>query len=142
MKYHFKRGFFDWVRKFISGPFVLVVLVPIVILDAFVELHHQVGFRLLGIKRVKRSDYVRIDRHRLSYLTPAQKVFCMYCGYANGLLHYASHIAAETEAYWCGVMHEQKPQESFNHPSHHKYFIAYGDKEAYQREIERAKSEH
>lgn len=140
MKYHYDRSFTGWVRKFLSGPFTLAMIVPLVFLDVCIEIYHHTAFRLLGIPRVRRWDYIRIDRHKLSYLTPAQKVFCAYCGYANGLLPYAAKIAAETEKYWCAIMHRTRPGDSFKSPPHHETFLAYGDRESYERAIQRAKS--
>jgi hypothetical protein len=114
------------------------MLPPLVLLDITLEIYHHIGFRLLGIPRVPRWDYIRIDRHRLTYLTPAQKVFCAYCGYANGLLPYAAKIAAETEKYWCAIMHQVSDDDSFVIPAHHESFLKYGDKETYENEISRA----
>jgi hypothetical protein len=54
----------------------------------------------------------------------------MYCGYANGLLHYASAIAGETEKYFCGIKHQSDP--NFIEPPHHKNFVKYGDEEAFR----------
>ena len=39
----------------------------------------------------------------LAYLDPIAKINCAYCGYANGLLHYFSAIAAQTENFWCSI---------------------------------------
>lgn len=55
----------------------------------------------------------------------------MYCGYANGVLHYTSVIAGETEKYWCGIKH--KSDAEFIAPHHHNEFIDYGDEEAYRK---------
>jgi len=35
-----------------------------------------------------------------------QKLNCVYCGYANGVITYAKSIAGETERYWCPVKHK------------------------------------
>jgi hypothetical protein len=45
----------------------------------------------------------------------------MYCGYGNGLLHYASQIAGATETYWCNIHHEQ--DEGYLAPEHHQHFL-------------------
>ena len=58
------------------------------------------------------------------------KLGCVYCGYANGLLPYASQIAAKTESYWCGIKHEK--YANFEEPKHHNKFINYGDKKTYK----------
>ncbi len=116
------------------------MIVPLVVLDACLELYHQVTFRLLDIPRVPRWDYIRVDRHKLSYLTPSQRFFCAYCGYANGLLRYAARIAAESETYWCAIMHKTTPGDSFKVPEHHANFLPYGDEAAYKAARERAKN--
>ena len=54
----------------------------------------------------------------------------MFCGYANGLVQYFGVIAARTEEYWCGIMHEKK--KGYIPPEHHKDFIPYADKEAFK----------
>ena len=85
------------------------------------------------IEKVKRSTYILImDRNKLQYLTPFQKVGCMYCGYANGLLVYLKEISGLTEKYWCGIMHENIP--GFKQPEDHitKEFAKFGDKQDFE----------
>ncbi len=67
---------------------------------------------------------MRIDRHKLAYLSPLQKLNCVYCGYANGVLGFAREVAARTEQYWCPIQHETPPEAP-----HDRYprFVAYGD---------------
>ena len=101
-----------------------------VIFDISLEIYHQVCFRLYSIPLISRSAYIRIDRYRLGYLTWEEKLDCLYCGYANGLVHYASVIAAETEKYWCGIKHRK--EAGFHPPAHHRYFLSYGDEAAFQ----------
>lgn len=79
---------------------------------------------------VKRSAYIRIDRQKLSYLNLIQKLNCMYCGYANGLLKYGAEIAARTEQYWCGIQHEKTGD--FIIPEHHRDFTEFGDKNGFE----------
>lgn len=103
------------------------MIVPLVCTDVLTEIYHRVCFPLYGLKCVNRSRYIKIDRHRLKYLNPIQKLNCAYCGYANGWLHYASIIAAETERYWCGIQHQAN--DTFIAPKHHQDFLIYGDAE-------------
>lgn len=110
-------------------PFIWMVFIPLVILDVFISLYHLITFPIYGFKYLKRVDYVLIDRHKLKYLNLWQKLNCVYCGYANGLLKYALKIAAMTEKYWCGIRH--KSRDGFNEPNHHKDFIDYDDEEAF-----------
>lgn len=121
-----ERHFFN----IISLPIIFSVFIPIIILDIWVEIYHRVCFILYGLKYVKRSDYIKIDRQKLDYLRWYQKLGCAYCGYANGLVGYWTEIGARTEQYWCGIMH--KKSENFKAPKHHRNFVKYGDKDEFE----------
>ncbi len=73
-----------------------------------------------------------IDRHRLSYLNAFEKLSCVYCGYGNGLLAYASEIASRTEQYWCPIKHARK---AMGHYPRHKNFVAYGRGDEFHQSI-------
>ena len=120
---------FKLLRYTLSVPFILILIIPLVILDVFMEIYHRINFPLYGIKTIKRSDYIKIDRNKLSYLGTIDKIWCMYCSYANGLLNYCVKIAGETEKYWCAIKHKSTP--NFHEPAHHKNFLPYGDKKSY-----------
>ncbi|PIS05272.1 MAG: hypothetical protein COT81_02000 [Candidatus Buchananbacteria bacterium CG10_big_fil_rev_8_21_14_0_10_42_9] len=117
-----------WFTHLLFAPIIYAMIIPLVFLDICFEIYHRVCFPIYGIPYVKRSQYIIIDRHKLRYLNILQKLNCAYCGYANGLLKYASVIAGETEKYWCGIMHKR----GIPLP-HQKNFLPYGDKEAYER---------
>ena len=121
------------LRQLIAGPFVWILLPLLLILDLFVEIYHRICFPLLGIPLVKRSNYIKIDRHKLSYLNFLDKILCVYCGYANGLTAYFVEIAGDTEHYWCGIKH--KKSTNFKEPKHHKKFLEYGDDKRYKKLI-------
>jgi hypothetical protein len=90
-------------------------------------------FPLVGIPRVKRLDCLVIDRHRLGYLNAIEKVHCLYCSYANGLIAYVREIAARTEQYACPIKHSQPiaaPHDRY------RLFVDYGDGEGYRRNLE------
>jgi hypothetical protein len=129
--YHGRRKF----RHYLSGPFIYAMAIPLVFLDIGLEIYHHVCFPLYGLPYVRRSSYIKIDRHRLAYLKLWDKVNCMFCGYANGLLRYASAIAAKTEQYWCGIKHQQ--DSSFIVPPHHAQFLEYGDEKQYKTYIQK-----
>jgi len=94
---------------FFSGPLIWLPLPAFILLDILASLYQAVCFPIYGIKKVKHSTYILIlDRNKLQYLNTFQKIGCMYCGYANGLLVYLKEIAGLTEKYWCGIMHEDK----------------------------------
>lgn len=116
------------IQHFFSLPFIYSMIVPSVILDIFLTVYHAICFRVYGISLIPRSRYIRIDRQKLSYLNPVEKLHCMYCGYVNGLYHYAMVIAGETEKYWCGIKH--KEGGDFVPPPHQRDFLPYDNKKA------------
>lgn len=97
---------------------------PFILFDIALFLYQQICFRLYGIPLVKRSDYVIIDRHQLSYLNIFEKIYCMYCGYGIGIVAYAVEITARTEQYWCPIKHARRAK---GRHSYYKNFIEYGD---------------
>ena len=117
------------VWKFaLVSPFLYVVFIPVVILDFFLELYHRIGFPLLGMKQLNRSDYIRMDRWKLPYLPLWDKINCWYCEYVNGFFAYAVAIAGATELYWCGIKH--KSGGGFQEPENQKEYLPYGDAKA------------
>jgi len=118
-------------RQYLSAPFIAMMIIPIVILDIFLIVYHGVCFRLYKLPLIQRSQYIKIDRQKLKYLTWYEKIFCVFCGYANGLAHYFTVIAAESERYWCGIKHAQDP--NFIPPEHHENFLDYGDEKGYKK---------
>ena len=129
MEFHLKRN--RRIKHILSLPFIYSMIIPAIILDVFITLYHSVSFRLYNLPLIKRSSYIRIDRQKLQYLNAIERIHCMYCGYVNGLFHYATVIAAETEKYWCGIQH--KKGNGFIPPAHHKDFLPYGDKKAFEK---------
>ena len=125
-------------------PLIYGMVLPLAILDLAVSLYQLGCFAAWKIERVRRRDYVVIDRHRLAYLNPVQKLNCVYCGYGNGVIAYAREITARTEQYWCPIKHALKVKGS-----HDRYatFLDYGDAEgfvkssaAYRERLKKAKA--
>ncbi|RLC38478.1 hypothetical protein DRH27_02155 [Candidatus Falkowbacteria bacterium] len=112
-------------------PFIYIMVFPLIFFDFFLEIYHHACFPLYKLPTINRVEYIKIDRHKLKYLNVLEKLNCVYCGYANGLIHYASAIGAETEKYWCAIKH--KKSKNFKEPSHHKDFIEYGDEKAFRK---------
>jgi hypothetical protein len=117
------------LKTLLCLPLLYGMCFPLFFLDIGLSLYHWTVFPFLGIKRVERKQYIRIDRHRLSYLPWVLKLGCAYCGYANGLLHYAMRIAGDTELYFCPRKHQETPE--FHAPPHHQHFAEYGDAEGF-----------
>ncbi|HSG66736.1 MAG TPA: GNAT family N-acetyltransferase [Gammaproteobacteria bacterium] len=132
-----KRTLLRWLgesdpRNVVSAPFVYGMVVPFAILDLALTIYQAVCFRLYRIPRVRRGDYIVIDRQHLSYLNAVEKLNCVYCGYANGLFAYAREIAARTEQYWCPVKHARRVLDP-----HRRYagFAEFGEAEAHQAHV-------
>lgn len=136
MKYLFKKHRF--IRHLPVYPVIYPAAIFIFLLDLWVEIYQRITFPIYGIPYIQRKKYIRIDRHRLTYLNPMQKLNGIYCGYANGVLQYIVKIVAETEKYWCGIKH--KKSEDFLPPDHHDKFISYGDEASYNEIYESKKT--
>ena len=108
----------------IVAPPIYGLVVPLAFLDLGVYVFQLVCFPAWGMKRVRRSDYVIVDRHRLAYLNAIEKLNCAYCGYANGVIAYAREAASRTEQYWCPIKHALRVRAP-----HRRYrgFVDYGD---------------
>ena len=124
---------YQWIRNFYWGnilvaPVIWSVLIPAFLLDLFVSMYHTICFPVYGIPKIKRSDYIVIDRGRLKYLQLDEKLSCLFCGYFNGLLAYCAEIAARTEQYWCPIRHRRKPKGT--HDRYH-LFLEHGDSDNY-----------
>ncbi len=118
-------------RHILTAPFIFGAVIPIAIADLYFEIYHRICFPFYRIPYVKRKDYIKIDRHKLSYLKPGQKINCVYCGYANGVINYWRAIVGETENYFCAIKHQE--DENFHPPEHHHHFIEYSDKETFNQ---------
>lgn len=128
-KYIVPRSMQD-IRHILSIPFIYAMLIPIVLLDVFISVYQATAFPLYRIPKVRRSDYVVMDRRFLPYLNVIQKVNCAYCSYVNGLLAYAVEISARTERYWCPI----KSAHTRPHVhSWYKDFAEYGDAEGWAK---------
>jgi hypothetical protein len=125
-----------WGRRLlvlVSSPLIYVCVIPFLVLDLAVAIYQAVCFPIYGIPKVRRSDYLVFDRGRLGYLNAIEKVGCVYCSYANGLLTYVTEITARTEQYFCPIRH----QHAVVHPhSRYGHFLPYGNAQAYRAESE------
>lgn len=121
------------LRHIAVAPVIYAMVVPLALLDLSFTVYQSICFRAWGIGRVPRRHYVVIDRHRLIYLNAIEKLNCLYCGYANGVLAYAREIAGRTEQYWCPIRHATQVRTPH---AHYKSFVAYGDAEGYRERLE------
>jgi hypothetical protein len=117
----------------ITAPIIYGMVLPIALLDLTISLYQHICFRVYRIPRVRRHEYVVIDRHRLPYLNAIQKLNCMYCGYGNGVMAYAREVVARTEQYWCPIKHARRSKGL--HEREAKFFD-YGDAEAWRDQLQ------
>jgi hypothetical protein len=115
----------------LSSPLIYLCVLPFLLLDASVAIFQMVCFPIYGIPKVRRKDYLVFDRGRLAYLNTIEKVGCIYCSYANGLLGLVTEIAARTEQHFCPIKHARSLVQV-----HSRYgkFLPYGDARAYQEQ--------
>ncbi|MBZ0122670.1 MAG: hypothetical protein K8F31_02140 [Roseovarius sp.] len=113
----------------LTAPVIYAMILPFALLDLFVTVYQRVCFPVYGIERVRRADFIRVDRQHLAYLNALQKLNCVYCGYANGLIGYVQEIAGRTEAYWCPIKHAARIGA---HHAYYAQFVDYGDAEGFQ----------
>jgi hypothetical protein len=118
----------SWLVIF-SSPLIYVCVLPFLLTDASVALYQMVCFPIYGIPKVRRQDYLIFDRGHLAYLNTIEKIGCVYCSYANGLLALITEIAARTEQHFCPIKHSHLSAKP--HPRSAK-FLPYGDAKAYR----------
>ena len=122
----------------LSAPLIYGLIVPLVFLDVAVTLYQHVCFRVYGIPLVRRRDHIIVDRQHLAYLNGIEKLNCIYCGYANGLIAYVREIAGRTEQYWCPIKHARRSADPHDHVDS---FVDYGDAETYRANLKQIRGD-
>lgn len=119
-------------------PFIWSMMIPALLVDIFVSIFQIACFPIYKIPKVKRKDYVVIDRYNLFYLDRVEKINCLYCEYFNGVIGYTREIAARTEQFWCPIKHS-KPQIDMH--SRYEKFFDFGDFDTYRKELKKRRSD-
>lgn len=122
----------------ITAPVIYSLIIPFVILDLFVTLYQAICFPVYGIPKVRRRDYIAIDRQHLAYLNGLQKLNCVYCGYGNGLIAFVREVAGRTESYWCPIKHSRRLASTHEH---YGSFADYGAAETLREDWEEAREQ-
>lgn len=133
-----KNGFFRWLvtnrsQNLITGPIIYVMIIPLAVLDLFVSFYQATCFPIYKIVKVRRSDYIVLDRQHLAYLNFIEKFHCTYCAYGSGLIAYVDEIVARTEQYFCPIKHARKILGTHARYSH---FLDYGEAADYEAKLE------
>ncbi|MFO7543401.1 MAG: hypothetical protein R6W97_11445 [Thiobacillus sp.] len=134
-----KTRFVRWLvtdrsQILITGPVIYSMIVPLVILDVFVTVYQAVCFPVYRVAKVRRGDYIVLDRQQLEYLNFIEKFHCTYCAYGSGLIAYVYEIVARTEQYYCPIKHARKILGTH---SRYRRFLDYGEAEDYEAQLEK-----
>lgn len=120
----------------LTTPVIWCCLLPGAFLDLAMTVYQTICFPVYGIPKVRRSDYIVIDRHHLSYLNGMEKMNCIYCGYFNGLVAYVQEVVGRTEQYWCPIKHGRKLKTIHNR---YRNFLDFGDAKGYRGKVEKVR---
>ncbi len=104
-----------------AGLVIYSTAIPLFILDLWVQVYHAIYFPLLGLPPVPRHEFVIIDRGRLARLTLMQKINCVYCDYANGVVAWMKAVVNTTEAYSCAIKHSTRGPGQEHHDGYYDY---------------------
>lgn len=121
------------ILNILTAPIIWFCLIPALFLDLVATIYQAICFPINKIPKVRRSDYIVIDRYELKYLNALEKVNCVYCGYFNGLMAYTQEIAARTEQHYCPIKHAGKVKTMH---SRYKKFLEFGDAESYRENLD------
>ncbi len=106
----------------ITGPIIYSMIIPLLILDAFVSFYQWTCFPIYGIPPLSRKDFIIFDRQELKYLDWISKSHCTYCAYGVGIVAFVSAVIAATELYFCPIKHRVKSCPSFAQEQHYMAF--------------------
>jgi len=133
-----KKGFLRWLvtnrpQNLITGPIIYSMIIPLAILDLFASLYQATCFPIYRIVKVRRADYIVLDRQHLEYLNFIEKFHCTFCAYGAGLVAYICEIVARTEQYFCPIKHARKILGTH---SRYARFLDYGESADYEVKLE------
>jgi hypothetical protein len=123
--------------SWLVAPVIYLGIVPLLLLDIFLLAYQAICFPVYRITKVRRAEYLVLDRGDLPYLNVLEQFNCMYCGYANGLMAFGREVAARTEQFFCPIKHARRVVSAHDrYPS----FFEYGDAESYRHGLERLRT--
>jgi hypothetical protein len=133
-----RTGLLRWLvnkrpQNLLTGPLIYGMAIPLALFDLCLTLYQAACFPIYRIAKVRRGDYIVLDRQHLGYLNFIEKFHCTYCAYGAGLIAYATEIVARTETYFCPIKHARKVLGSH---AHYAQFLAYGDATDYESKLE------
>lgn len=64
----------------LTTPVIWACIFSIALLDLAMMIYQAICFPIYGIPKVRRRDYIHLDRRHLKFLNWAEKLNCEYCG--------------------------------------------------------------
>ena len=122
----------------LTAPVIYSILIPTLLLDLLVSLYQWICFPIYRIPRVRRREFVVMDRHRLGYLNYIEKINCVYCGYVNGVFAFVREVGSRTEQYWCPIKHARRVKGCH---ARQCMFCEYGDAEGFRSDFDELRQE-
>jgi hypothetical protein len=126
------------VLALVTAPVIYLGFIPFALLDLFLAIYQAACFPVYGIPKVKRADYLILDRGHLKYLNLLERFNCFYCSYANGLCAYVTEVAARTEQHWCPIKHARRLRAPH---SRYPHFFDYGNADQFHRQLETVRND-
>jgi hypothetical protein len=127
-----KKNPLKMAALFLTGPVIYGLFFVFLLADICATFYQLTCFPVYGIPRVKRRDHIVMDRGKLQYLNTFDKINCIYCEYANGVIAYAGEIIARTEWFWCPIKHGKEIVQPHDH---YGEFLEYGDGQNYRGKL-------
>lgn len=122
------------LASLLVSPVIYSLIIPFVALDLWICLYQGLCFPIYKIAKVKRSDYVILDRGHLKYLSSIERLNCYFCRYINGLIAYVREIASRSEQYFCPIKHAKLSGQETD--PHYRNFLKQGDSDNYEKNVE------
>ena len=119
-------------------PFIWGMMIPALLADISVSIYQYICFPIYKMPKVKRKDYVIMDRYNLFYLDKVEKINCWYCEYFNGVVAYVREVGARTEQFWCPIKHSKPLKDKH---SRYNNFFDYGDYKKYRELLEKSRAD-
>jgi len=117
------------LRNIATAPMIWLCVFPALFMDLVISLYQAVCFPVYGIPKVRRADYMVMDRKYLGYLNIIEKANCLFCAYFNGLIAYVGEIGGRTEQYWCPIKHAARMKGLHSRYAH---FAEFGDSDQFR----------
>lgn len=99
----FGKKFF--LLPWIANITIYLPFIPIVLMHVLCLFYQAIAFTIYDIPKVHLRDFLILDRGKLKKLNWVQRLNCVYCAYANGVLAWLKATGNQTEAYACAIKH-------------------------------------